>query len=39
MSDIDGLKKASYVNLETFRKNGTGVQTAVWAAETMAVGE
>jgi PPOX class probable F420-dependent enzyme len=32
MSTIDALSKARYVNLETFRKNGTGVQTPVWAA-------
>jgi PPOX class probable F420-dependent enzyme len=32
MSAIDALGKARYVNLETFRKNGTGVQTPVWAA-------
>ena len=32
MSAIDDLGKARYVNLETFRKNGTGVQTPVWAA-------
>jgi PPOX class probable F420-dependent enzyme len=32
MSAIEALGKARYVNLETFRKNGTGVQTPVWAA-------
>ncbi|UCF46525.1 MAG: PPOX class F420-dependent oxidoreductase [Myxococcales bacterium] len=32
MSAIDALGKARYVNLETFRKNGTGVQTPVWVA-------
>ena len=32
MPAIDTLGKARYVNLETFRKNGTGVQTPVWAA-------
>jgi PPOX class probable F420-dependent enzyme len=32
MSTIDDLAKARYVNLETFRKNGIGVQTPVWAA-------
>ena len=32
MSAFDTLSKARYVNLETFRKNGTGVQTPVWAA-------
>jgi PPOX class probable F420-dependent enzyme len=32
MSAIDDLAKAQYVNLETFRKNGTGVQTPVWVA-------
>jgi PPOX class probable F420-dependent enzyme len=32
MSATDALAKARYVNLETFRKNGTGVQTPVWAA-------
>lgn len=34
MSSIDALGKARYVNLETFRKNGTGVQTPVWAGRT-----
>ncbi len=32
MSAFDALAKARYVNLETFRKNGTGVKTPVWAA-------
>jgi PPOX class probable F420-dependent enzyme len=32
MSAIDALGEARYVNLETFRKNGTGVQTPVWGA-------
>ena len=32
MSAIDALGRAQYVNLETFRKNGTGVQTPVWVA-------
>ena len=32
MSVFDALGKARYVNLETFRKNGTGVQTPVWVA-------
>ncbi len=32
MSAIDALGKARYVNLETFRKNGTGVRTPVWVA-------
>lgn len=32
MSAIDTLEKARYVNLETFRKNGTGVKTPVWVA-------
>ena len=32
MSAIDELGEARYVNLETFRKNGTGVQTPVWVA-------
>lgn len=32
MTAFDALAKARYVNLETFRKNGTGVQTPVWAA-------
>jgi PPOX class probable F420-dependent enzyme len=32
MSVIDALGKARYVNLETFRKNGTGVRTPVWVA-------
>lgn len=32
MAAIDELGDARYVNLETFRKNGTGVQTPVWVA-------
>ena len=32
MAAIDDLGKSRYVNLETFRKNGTGVQTPVWVA-------
>jgi PPOX class probable F420-dependent enzyme len=32
MSAIDAFTQARYVNLETFRKNGTGVQTPVWVA-------
>jgi PPOX class probable F420-dependent enzyme len=32
MSAIDALGKARYISLETFRKNGTGVQTPVWVA-------
>lgn len=32
MTATDTLGDARYVNLETFRKNGTGVQTPVWAA-------
>lgn len=32
MSAFDALASARYVNLETFRKNGTGVQTPVWGA-------
>ena len=32
MAAFDDLAKAQYVNLETFRKNGTGVKTPVWAA-------
>ncbi len=32
MTAFDALSKARYVNLETFRKNGTGIQTPVWAA-------
>lgn len=32
MATIDELGDARYVNLETFRKNGTGVQTPVWVA-------
>ncbi len=34
MSAIDTLGETPYVNLETFRKNGTGVQTPVWVART-----
>ena len=32
MTAFDVLAKARYVNLETFRKNGTGVKTPVWVA-------
>jgi len=32
MSSLDNLAKSRYVNLETYRKNGTGVQTPVWVA-------
>ena len=32
MSAFESLSSARYVNLETFRKNGTGVQTPVWVA-------
>ena len=32
MSAFVSLADAQFVNLETFRKNGTGVQTPVWAA-------
>lgn len=32
MAAIDDLGDSRYVNLETFRKNGTGVQTPVWVA-------
>jgi PPOX class probable F420-dependent enzyme len=32
MTAFDDLAGARYVNLETFRKNGTGVQTPVWTA-------
>jgi len=28
--DISSLGKESYINLETFRKNGEGVKTPVW---------
>ncbi len=34
MSAIDTLGKTRYVNLETFRKNGTGVRTPVWVARS-----
>lgn len=34
MTVIDELGGARYVNLETFRKNGTGVQTPVWVARS-----
>lgn len=34
MSAIDTLGETPYVNLETFRKNGTGVQTPVWVARS-----
>ena len=32
MTAFDVLAKARYVNLETFRTNGTGVKTPVWVA-------
>ena len=32
MTAISTLGDARYVNLETFRKNGTGVKTPVWVA-------
>jgi len=32
MSATDALGKARYVNLETFRKDGGGIQTPVWVA-------
>lgn len=32
MSALRQLGDAQYINLETFRKNGTGVQTPVWVA-------
>ena len=32
MNAFDSLARSRYVNLETFRKNGTGVQTPVWTA-------
>ncbi len=32
MSALRELGDAQYINLETFRKNGTGVQTPVWVA-------
>ena len=32
MSALETLSKARYINLETYRKNGTAVQTPVWTA-------
>ncbi len=32
MAAFENLAKSPYVNLETYRKNGTGVQTPVWVA-------
>jgi PPOX class probable F420-dependent enzyme len=32
MSDATPLDKAKYVNLETFKRDGQGVKTPVWAA-------
>lgn len=32
MSALETLAKARYINLETYRKNGTAVQTPVWTA-------
>jgi PPOX class probable F420-dependent enzyme len=34
MAAIDDLGDARYVNLETFRKDGSGVKTPVWVART-----
>lgn len=33
MDKIDLFKKEQYINLETFRKTGVGVKTAVWFVE------
>lgn len=30
MTTVADLENAQYINLETFRKNGTGVKTPVW---------
>ncbi|HET7207865.1 MAG TPA: PPOX class F420-dependent oxidoreductase [Terriglobales bacterium] len=30
----DALARAKYISLETFRRNGVGVRTPVWFAET-----
>ena len=32
MSALETLAEARYINLETYRKNGTAVQTPVWTA-------
>ncbi|MGD8317399.1 MAG: PPOX class F420-dependent oxidoreductase [Myxococcales bacterium] len=32
MSAFEDLAKSRYVNLETYRKDGTGVQTPVWVS-------
>lgn len=33
MKNIKQFKNQQYINLETFRKNGTGVKTPVWFAQ------
>jgi PPOX class probable F420-dependent enzyme len=33
MNDLDQFHKKSYLNLETFRRNGEGVRTPVWFAQ------
>lgn len=33
MKNIEQFKNQQYINLETFRKNGTGVKTPVWFAQ------
>ncbi len=33
MSDLQPFKDAKYLNLETFKRDGTGVPTPVWFAE------
>lgn len=37
MSDLSALRGESYINLQTFRKNGQGVPTPVWFAEENGV--
>ena len=32
MPELDSLGEARYINLETYRKNGTSVRTPVWTA-------
>ena len=33
MSDLDQFHRKSYLNLETFRRNGEGMKTPVWFAQ------
>jgi len=37
MSDLSTLRSETYINLQTFRKNGQGVPTPVWFVEENGV--